>query len=72
MKVSVRVSVTYYYTIEIPDDTPAEDVVERVDTEDPVYEGISRMLHNDPIVTDYDAYVSTIINDETGEYLYEY
>ena len=72
MKVSVRVNVSYNYTIDIPDDTAAADIVENADTDDPVYKDISRILSRNPNVDDYDAYTVSIINDETGDYLYEY
>lgn len=72
MKVSVRVNVSYSYTIDIPDDTAAADIVETADTDDPVYKDISRILNSNPNVDDYDAYTVSVINDETGDYLYEY
>ena len=72
MKVSVRVNVTYYYTMDIQDDTAAADIVEIADTDDPVYKDISRILNSNPKVDDYDAYTTSIVNDETGDYLYEY
>jgi hypothetical protein len=72
MKVSVRVNLSYSYTAEIPDDTDPDDILDVVDTDDPVYTGISRILHLDPAITDYDANTVSVINDETGDYLYEY
>ena len=72
MKVSVRVNVSYSYTLDIPDDTAANDIVEIADTDDPVYKDISRILNANPNVDDYDANTVSVINDETGDYLYEY
>lgn len=71
MKVSISVRVTYSYTIDIPEDIAPENLLDVADTEDPVYEGISRILHNERAIDDYDASTISIIDDETGEYLYE-
>jgi hypothetical protein len=72
MKVSVRVNLSYSYTAEIPDNTDPDDILDAVDTDDPVYAGFSRILNLDPAITDYDANTVSVINDETGDYLYEY
>ena len=70
MKVSVCTSISYWYEVDIPDDTPAEDILDVVDTEDPVYSGISRILHETASVVDYDANTISVVSDD-GRSLYE-
>ena len=67
MKVSVAVAVYYNYEVEIPDDT-TKNFLWMCDTNDPVYEDISKILHEAKL--NYDAVTTSIIREDTDEIIY--
>lgn len=68
MKVSVCAHITYYYTAEIPDD--ATDFVAAADSEDPVYNRVSSILHKN-IGSNYESNIVSVVDIKTGKSLYD-
>lgn len=70
MKTYVEVAVTYSYEVEIPEDmTEVSNIVDFSDNADPIYRKLSRVLSEAHI--DHDVYISSIVDAETGEMIYE-
>lgn len=66
MRVSVNCSVTYSYEVDVSKDVA--DLPCYVDSCDPVYYDICKLLAEKGL--NYDATINSIVNDETDEFLY--
>lgn len=67
-KVSVAVTVTYSYPVDVPDDVV--DIETYCDAEDPVYRNLARQLADKRLP--FDGIITSIIDEETEEVLYDY
>ena len=67
MKVSVNCSVTYSYEVDVPD--MVTDLPCYVDSCDPVYFNICKVLAAKGL--NYDGVINSIVDEETEDVLYE-
>ena len=67
MRVSVNCSVTYSYEVDVPN--IVTDLPCYIDSCDPVYFSISKVLAEQGL--NYDSVINSIVDDETDEVLYE-
>jgi hypothetical protein len=69
-KVSVDVFMNYMFTIDVPDELIEDDValMEHCDCEDPVFSDLCKILHNQHL--NFEATITSIVDDATGEILY--
>lgn len=70
--VRVNCSVSYAYEVELSDDIDLrndENIIIAVDGPDPVYNKISNTLHEAKL--EYNGIINSVIDNDTGEILYE-
>lgn len=67
MNVSVNCTVVYTFNVNVPDDE--DDLPCYCDSEDPVYRSIIDLMTKENLR--YDGIINSIVNDETGEILFE-
>ena len=67
MRVSVNCSVTYSYEVDVPN--IVTDLPYYIDSCDPVYFNISKVLIEQGL--NYDSVINSIVDEETDKVLYE-
>lgn len=71
-KVKVNCTVSYSYEAKLPDDFDVNDdenIIIAVDGQDPVYHVISNVIRTAKLK--YEGRIDTVVDDETGEILFE-